>query len=247
MDDELIGWADSYAIDALDPEERCALDVLLAGTDNATRAEFEEQVRFAAETMAALSIVDAVEPPLALRGSILDAIAETPRAPELAPPIQPPTQLAEYRKRRRPLTIILAAAAAVIIVVGGIGIGTQINNPSSPNTVSDIMAAPDVHSTTLDVPGGGTATTVFSPSEDAAVLTMTNVTPPSPDKVYQMWLVENDITMTPAGTMTPDDVLPTTQVVLDNIGSNTKLAFTVEPPGGSLQPTSDPFAVIPLT
>ena len=243
MDEELIGWAYPYAIDALDPDERRAVDVLLEGTDTATRAEFESQVRLAAETMAALSILDAVEPPPGLRGRLLDTIAEIPQTPEVAPPVS----LASRRKRRRPWTVALAAAAAVVIVVGGIGIGSRINdNPASPNTVSEIMAAPDVHTTTLDVPGGGTATTAFSPSEDAAVLTMNGVTPPSPDKVYQMWLVENETTMTPAGTMAPADVKPTTQVVLDGIGSNTKLAFTVEPPGGSTQPTSPPFAVIPL-
>jgi hypothetical protein len=136
----------------------------------------------------------------------------------------------------------------VVIVAGGIGIGVQItDNTPSPTTVSEIMAAPDMHSTTLDVPGGGTATTAFSPSEDAAVLTMNGVTPPSPDQVYQMWLVSPDgSTMTPKGTMAPADVKPTTQVVLDNIGPNTKLAFTIEPPGGSTQPTGDPFAIIPL-
>lgn len=62
-----------------------------------------------------------------------------------------------------------------------------------------------------------------------------------------MWLVSPDgSTMTPKGTMAPADVKPTTQVVLDNIGPNTKLAFTIEPPGGSTQPTGDPFAIIPL-
>lgn len=66
----------------------------------------------------------------------------------------------------------------MVIVAGGIGIGVQItDNTPSPTTVSEIMAAPDMHSTTLDVPGGGTATTAFSPSEDAAVLTMNGVTP----------------------------------------------------------------------
>ncbi|OYD69021.1 anti-sigma factor [Rhodococcus sp. OK302] len=242
MDEELIAWAYTYAIDALDPDERRAVDVLLAGTDAATRAEFESQVRLTAETMAELSTVDALEPPPALRNRILDTVALTPQTPEQAPPVS----LAERRKRRSPWVMVLAAAAAAVIVVGGIGIGFQVSdNTPSPNTASEIMAAPDVHSTTLDVPGGGTATTVYSPSEDAAVLTMNNVTPPSPDTVYQMWLVEDD-TMTPAGTMSPSDVKPTTQVVLDGIGSNTKLAFTVEPPGGSPQPTGQPFAMIPL-
>lgn len=245
MDEQLIGWACPYAIDALDLDERRAVDVLLEGTDAATRAEFDAQVRLAAETMAALSLVDAVEPPPALRARLLDAIAETPQSPEVAPPVS----LAERRKRRRPWTIALAAAAAVVVVVGGIGIGSRItDNPASPDTVSEIMAAPDVHSTTLDVPGGGTATTSFSPSEDAAVLTMNGVTPPSPDTVYQMWLVPptDGNAMIPMGTMTPADVKPTTQVVLDGIGPNTKLAFTVEPAGGSAQPTTPPFAIIPL-
>ena len=101
----------------------------------------------------------------------------------------------------------------------------------------------------VKIPGGGSATTLFSPSEDAAVLVMNDVTPPSPDTVYQMWLVPgdtDDTTMIPMGTMAPGDVKPTTQVVLDGIGPNTKLAFTVEPPGGSQQPTSEPFATIPL-
>ena len=243
MDEKLIAWAFTYAIDALDPDERRTIDAHLAGTDAATRTEFENQMRLTAETMADLSTLDALEPPPALRNRVLDAVAAAPQTTEQAPPVS----LAERRKRRSPWVMALAAAAAVVVVVSGIGIGVQASdNTPSPNTASEIMAAPDVHSTTLDVPGGGTATTVYSPSEDAAVLTMNNVTPPSPDTVYQMWLVENDTTMTPAGTMSPSDVKPTTQVVLDGIGSNTKLAFTVEPPGGSPQPTGQPFAMIPL-
>ncbi|MDI9918174.1 anti-sigma factor [Rhodococcus sp. IEGM 1379] len=245
MDEELIGWAYPYAIDALDLDERRTVDVLLAGTDDTTRAEFEAQVRLTAETMADLSTLDALEPPPALRNRILDAVALTPQTPELAPPV---SLAAERRKRRSPWGMALAAAAAAVIVVSGIGIGVQASdNTPSPNTVSEIMAAPDVRTTTLDIPGGGTATTAFSPSEDAAVLTMNNVTPPSADKVYQMWLVAPDgVTMTPAGTMAPGDVKPATQVVLDGVGTNTRLAFTVEPAGGSTTPTDDPFAIIPL-
>ena len=241
MGEELIDWAYLYAIDALDPDERRTVDALLAGTDAATHAEFENQIRLTAETMSDLSTLGALEPPPALRNQVLDAAALTPQTPEPASPVS----LAE--RRSSPWVMARVAAAAVVVVVGGIGIGVQASdNTPPPNTVSEIMAAPDMHSTTLDVPGGGTATTAYSPSEDAAVLTMNNVTPPSPDTVYQMWLVDNDTTMTPAGTMSRSDVKPTTQVVLDDIGPNTKVAFTVEPPGGSPQPTSDLFAIIPL-
>lgn len=244
MDDELLDWAYTYAIDALDPGERRAVEVLLAGADAATRAEFDTQVRFTAEAMAELSALDALDPAPELRGRILDAIAASAPTTELAPPVS----LTNRRKRRSLWVVALAAAAAVVVVVGAIGIGVQASDSTpSANTVSEIMAAPDVHSTTLDVPGGGTATTVYSPSENAAVLTMNNVTPPSADTVYQMWLVAPDgVTMTGKGTMSPADVTTTTQVVLEGIGTNTRLAFTVEPAGGSPRPTSDPFAVIPL-
>ena len=114
----------------------------------ATRAEFDAQVRLTAETMAAMTVVDAVEPPPSLRSSVLASIAEQTAAPNA------PVSLAERRNRRRPWTMALAAAAAVAILVGGIGIGrTLSDNTPPPNPASEIMAAPDVHATTRDIPG----------------------------------------------------------------------------------------------
>ncbi len=62
MDEELIDYAYAYAIDALDLDERREVDKRLAASDSATRAEFDAQVRLTAETMAAMTVVDAVEP-----------------------------------------------------------------------------------------------------------------------------------------------------------------------------------------
>ncbi|GAA3175039.1 hypothetical protein GCM10020255_065750 [Rhodococcus baikonurensis] len=62
MDEELIDYAYAYAIDALDLDERREVDRRLAASDSATRAEFDAQVRLTAETMAAMTVVDAVEP-----------------------------------------------------------------------------------------------------------------------------------------------------------------------------------------
>jgi anti-sigma-K factor RskA len=41
-------------------------------------------------------------------------------------------------------------------------------------------------------------------------------------------------------------VAPSTTAVLPDLGSSQSLAFTVEPPGGSQQPTSPVFAQLPL-
>ncbi len=45
--------------------------------------------------------------------------------------------------------------------------------------------------------------------------------------------------------MTPDDVAPSTTAVLEDISGATALAFSVEPTGGSTQPTAI-FAQLPL-
>jgi anti-sigma-K factor RskA len=86
---------------------------------------------------------------------------------------------------------------------------------------------------------------VFSRERDAAYLVMNNVPPPSAGTVYQMWLLR-DGQATPAGTMDSAAVTPSTTAVVPDIGQSTALAFTVEPPGGSDQPTSQPFASLPL-
>ena len=41
-------------------------------------------------------------------------------------------------------------------------------------------------------------------------------------------------------------VTPSTTAVLPDLGSSQSLAFTVEPPGGSKEPTTPVFAQLPL-
>jgi anti-sigma-K factor RskA len=86
---------------------------------------------------------------------------------------------------------------------------------------------------------------VFSREKNAGVLVMNNVTPPAPGTVYQMWLI-GDKGPESAGTMDAKAVAPSTTAVLPDLGSSKALAFTVEPPGGSAQPTSEPFANLSL-
>jgi anti-sigma-K factor RskA len=109
-----------------------------------------------------------------------------------------------------------------------------------------VFAAPDVRSVSGEIPGGGTATLVFSEDEDAGVLVMNNVPPPQQGTVYQMWLLgEGDPKS--AGTMDAKAVAPSTTAVLPDLGNSTALTFTVEPGGGSEQPTGAIFAELPLT
>ena len=62
-----------------------------------------------------------------------------------------------------------------------------------------------------------------------------------------MWLMSDQGRPQAAGTMDATAVAPSTTAVLQGIGDATALGFTVEPPGGSPQPTGQIFAELPLT
>jgi anti-sigma-K factor RskA len=75
---------------------------------------------------------------------------------------------------------------------------------------------------------------------------MNNVPPPAPGTVYQMWLLGAN-GPTSAGTMGTAAVSPSTKATLNDLGSSSGLAFTVEPGTGSPQPTGAILAQLPFT
>ncbi|EKT84245.1 hypothetical protein WSS_A03980 [Rhodococcus opacus M213] len=239
MNDELVGMAYPYALDALDDGERRELDTDLATADEDTRSTFTDEVRRIREAFAVVSAVGAVEPPPRVRTRVLDEVRHSAAGP---------TSLTERRSRRRRWQIAVAAAAAVGVLAGGTVIVRQLTEGPSPSVAEQVLDASDVHSSTSAIAAGGSATANYSKSQDAVVFVLDGVAPPSADTVYQLWLMPaSGDAPVPAGTISPGEMQPTTTVVLDDVGSMSKLAVTVEPPGGSPQPTSEPFAVLQLS
>ncbi|REE72233.1 anti-sigma-K factor RskA [Rhodococcus wratislaviensis] len=239
MNDELVGMAYPYALDALDDSERRELDTDLATTDEDTRSTFTDEVRRIREAFAVVSAVGAVEPPPRVRTRVLDEVRQSASGP---------TSLTERRSRRRRWKVAVAAAAAVGVLAGGTVIVRQLTEGPSPTVAEQVLDASDVHSSTSAIAAGGSATANYSKSQDAVVFVLDGVAPPSADTVYQLWLMPaSGDAPVPAGTISPADVQPTTTIVLDDVGSMSMLAVTVEPPGGSPQPTSEPFAVLQLS
>jgi anti-sigma-K factor RskA len=140
---------------------------------------------------------------------------------------------------------LLAAAAAIVVALAAFGAGIALRPSHTPTVAEQIMAAPDVRTTSSPV-AGGTATVLFSRDMNAGVLVMNNVPPPSQGTVYQMWLI-GDKGPRSAGTMNTAAVAPSTTAVLSNLGNSSALAFTVEPGDGSPQPTGKIFAKLSLT
>jgi len=239
MNDELVGMAYPYALDALDDSERRELDTDLATTDEDTRSTFTDEVRRIREAFAVVSAVGAVDPPPRVRTRVLDEVRQSASGP---------TSLTERRTRRRRWQVAVAAAAAVGVLAGGTVIVRQLTEGPSPTVAEQVLDASDVHSSTSAIAAGGSATANYSKSQDAVVFVLDGVAPPSADTVYQLWLMPaSGDAPGPAGTISSGEVQPTTTIVLDDVGSMSKLAVTVEPPGGSPQPTSEPFAVLQLS
>ncbi|MEE4025925.1 anti-sigma factor [Gordonia sp. PKS22-38] len=254
-DDELLDLAPAVGLDAVHGTE---LDEVTQRLDSASlevRDAFHREVTATREAMANVSHVTAMAPPQTLRDRVLAAARaeaaaptdETPVPPAPESPAESPSATVIPLQRRR--RILYAAAAAVVAVaIGAIGwvIGVASSSDDAPTpTAEQVFAAGDVRSTSGDV-ATGRATVTYSPSADAGVLVMNDVPPPQPGTVYQMWLV-GPTGETSAGTMTDEDVAPSTTAVIEGLGDATALAFTVEPPGGSTAPTGPFVAELPFS
>ncbi|GFG63466.1 anti-sigma-K factor RskA [Mycobacterium kubicae] len=226
-DFELLELATPYALHAVSDAERAEIERRVAAAPASVATAFDDEVRAVRETMATLSAVTAVEPPPQLRAALLAQ-----------------TKPAGAKRQSRWRTTALAAAAAVVIGLAAFGLGV-LTRPSTPPTLTEqVLTAPDVRTVSRPL-GNGTATVVFSRDRNAGVLVMNNVPPPSQGTVYQMWLLGAK-GPTSAGTMGAAAVTPSTKATLDDLGSSTALAFTVEPGAGSPQPTGAILAELPL-
>ena len=232
LDPDLIALATPYALHAVSDSELADIERRVAAAPPAVAQAFDDEVRAVRETMAVVSAATAVEPPGQLRDRLLTEVSADPvRA--LRPRI------------KRWQAAVLAAAAALVIGLGALGVGMALRPAPSPSTAEQVFAAPDVRTVSGQIPSGGTATVVFSREKNAGVLVMNNVAPPAPGTVYQMWLI-GDKGPESAGTMDAKAVAPSTTAVLPDLGSSKALAFTVEPGGGSVQPTTPVFAELQL-
>jgi anti-sigma-K factor RskA len=223
----LLELATPYALNALSPSERVSIDRQLATAPGALAAAFADEVRAVRETMAMVSAATAAEPPEHLRAALIAAIQRDSAA------------------RPRWRTAILAVAAAILVALAGFGAGIALRPLPKPTMADQIMAAPDVRSTSTPI-AGGTATVMFSRDRNGAVLLMNNVPPPAQGTVYQMWLI-GDKGPSSAGTMNTAAVTPSTTHTFTSLQNSSVLAFTVEPGEGSPQPTGTILAKLPLT
>lgn len=226
----------AYAVDALDDLERVVFERHLAECP-----ECRDEVASLREAASTLAETTVLEPPAALRGRVLAGIATTRPLP---PEVSSPVTLDSRRPPRRRFNLLVAAAAAVLAVGGGTVLWQQPWEDSSSqqqSAIDTVLSASDAKRSSLDFDGGAKATLVHSDSVGRAVLVTEKMPPPPAGKVYQLWLDQPGEGMVSAGVM---PVAEDQRVLLaGDAATATGAGITVEPEGGSSEPSTEPIAL----
>lgn len=251
-DHDLLDDAPAYALHAMTADETHAVESARAAAAPEVRDQFDLEVRGYRETMAAQSATTAAAPPAGLLAAVLaktlnapEPITPEPITPEPIAPVVISLDAARRNRRSRWVAAISAAAAVVAIAVAGVSLSQQPSVPTQP-VASQVLTASDVRTAAAPISTGGTATVLYSRDVNAAVLVMNDVAPPAPGTVYQVWLMGPDHPPQSMGTMNSAAVTPSTSAPLPGINSSTTVGLSLEPAGGSPQPTNV-FATIALT
>jgi anti-sigma-K factor RskA len=225
---------DAYALGALPEEDRRMFEEYLAAHPD-RQAEVEELGAVAG--LLALSPQEQ-EPPPELKQRIMGTVrteAHTPR-------VDRRTMLT--RSERFPSARSLALGAGILLTVS-LMIGLFSWSLLLQREVRDLQGQSRESQTqstrTITLQGSGTAeearAEVVALEGGGAVLVAENMPPVPEGKTFQIWVIEGNVAR-PSGLFEPKDE---TAVVESPLEGADAIAVTVEPEGGSPEPTTDPI------
>lgn len=254
--ENLHSLAAPYALDALEPDERRRFEKHLERCDRCpaeVRALSEDAVRLAWST--------AVPAPAAMRDRVFAAVRNTPQAaPAQARPRQhlpphvwgtaPPPKPRAHVPRMRSLFVPLATATAAAALVVASLFAVQANRiqdqlaaeRAQASEIAHVLAAPDARATSDRDAEGHRIGVIASAEEGSAIVTLSGFESLRGGEVHQLWLMRPDVQPRSLGLFDGDTPLVTNEMNTDA----TSLAVTVEPDGGSPQPTSQPVVQLAL-
>ena len=153
--------------------------------------------------------------------------------------------LAEARRsagglRSRRQATMVAVAAAIALIAGSLGYALAPRGPAVPSSFLAFVAQPGTRVIAFPATRGQRLAVAVRAGQRSAWVVGTGMPTPPNDRVYELWVQPTASSgVQPAGTFTPKDgrvVAPVT------VGSSfVALAVSIEPPGGSRQPTTQPI------
>src|SRR5690242_9683738 len=249
-----------YALDALDTAAEVArFERHLNRCDSCT-----SEVRGFRETATRLAMAVAQEPPPALRTAVMADVARTRQVPAA-------DDRARHARRLRPPTLLprlamagaaLGLAAAIVLAVVVVNKNNQLSQTQQQlgqtqhelsqakrqliltqtqlAAINAVRTAADATLVTKATPIGGRVTVVRSAAKRQLVVTASGL-PLKAGKVYQLWLIG-----APGHKIRSEGLLAVHNgrsgpVLISGVLKGDTFGITLEPPGGTIQPTVAPF------
>ncbi len=233
MSTDLHTLSGAFAIDALTAEEAEQFRTHLEGC-----AACREEVRVLREAAGRMGEVEAVAPPAALKSRILSAADRTAQQPPKV--VRLDEQVKDGERRRWAPRLAVAAAAAVVVVGGAIGIGqiTGDDGTTLQAGVVRVFEAEDAHTAEVDT-SHGAVRVATSPGRGEMAVDTSGLQPLDEEHVYQVWSIADG---TPSSVLVLPD--PDQGASMEMPAAGTQVAITVEPAGGSEQPTTEPIVAV---
>jgi anti-sigma-K factor RskA len=247
MTDDLNMLAGAYALDALADDEREVFEQHLL-----TCAECAQEVRGLRAAAAELSHLTATSPPPQLRAAVLGAVARSRPLPPLVDASRADHGNVRQLRPARGQTLwqgVAAACALIAIVVSvwGYSEHRQAQRAASARSsvVQSLLAAPDVRAATTAMKQGQ-GTLIYSRSESRLVLIGRGMPALPANQTYQLWLMTETGAPVSGGVFRPDQAGNVEVPASGNLAGVDRMGVSVEPAGGSAQPTPSTVQVLKL-
>ena len=248
----------AYALDALDTDAEVArFERHMARCQSCT-----SEVRGFQETATRLGTAVSRQPPTALRAAVMDEVPRTRQLPALDDGARhrgPGPRLAWLPR--------LATAGAAIGLAAAIALGVVLVNTQNQlgqtqqrlsqarhqltmtktelAAINAVRTASDATLVTKATAIGGTVTVVASASKRQIVVTTRALPALRSGKVYQLWLIgSNGNRIRSEGLLVLHNG-QTGPILISGVLSGDIFGITLEPAGGTVQPTAKPFVAIP--
>ena len=235
----------AYALDALDSARE-----LSRFNHHLSRCQScAGEVRGFREVATAMAFAATTEAPAAMRERVMTAAARTR---------QLPPEISIHARPRRTRTrvpwvpwlsgVVATASIVVAVLFGFAQAHTQdeLNQVRAENqAISLLLSAPEAKLLTHTVTNGGVATVVLAADRHELAVVTTGLPALPSGQVYQLWLIGKPA-ITSAGLLPPAKDGRTPPVLATGVVKGDTLGLTVEPAGGSAQPTTKPILALPL-
>lgn len=234
----------AYVVDALEEFERRQFETHLAACPDCVREVDELRA-----TAARLGAAVVEPPPERLRQRVLNQIATTRQEGPVTAAPAAPRALPRWAIRVTAVAAAVAVLAAVGLGVAVIRTQHQLDAVQSElsqaqarfGPIGAVLAARDARADTTTIAGVGSATVMASHNLNEAVLMVAGMAAPPARHTYQAWLVGSSGRPRSAGLLVANGTGVVLPLLVSGLGGATVVKLTVEPDGGSVQPTTTPI------